>query len=144
GETGLVALQDTITVVGRQFLLLGFIMMASLNNGRRDAAAARPEPRTRQWSPAFTPESLEAQESTPAPGYGRDGQPVPAPILDEDGSLIIPTGAVFEGDITVHGEINRESETDETAAEVIADTTATDRPDSAKDAAPDGPGETER
>ena len=144
GETGLVALQDTITVVGLPFFILGFIMMASLIKGIRDDAAARPEPRTRQWSPEFTPESLEAQESTPAPGYGRDGQPVPAPILDEDGSLIIPTGAVFEGDITVHGEINRESETDETAAEVIADTTATDRPDSAKDAAPDGPGETER
>ena len=143
GETGLVALQDTITVVGLPFFILGFIMMASLIKGIRDDAAARPEPRTRQWSPAFTPESLEAQESTPAPGYGRDGQPVPAPILDEDGSLIIPTGAVFEGDITVHGEINRESETDETAAEVIADTTATDRPDSAKDAAPDEPRESE-
>ena len=143
GETGLVALQDTITVVGLPFFILGFIMMASLIKGIKDDAAARPEPRTRQWSPAFTPESLEAQESTPAPGYGRDGQPVPAPILDEDGSLIIPTGAVFEGDITVHGEINRESETDETAAEVIADTTATDRPDSAKDTAPDEPREPE-
>ena len=143
GETGLVALQDTITAVGLPFFILGLIMMASLIKGIRDDAAARPEPRTRQWSPAFTPESLEAQESTPAPGYGRDGQPVPAPILDEDGSLIIPTGAVFEGDITVHGEINRESETDETAAEVIADTTATDRPDSAKDTAPDEPREPE-
>ncbi|WP_300612858.1 hypothetical protein, partial [Corynebacterium sp.] len=59
------------------------------------------------------------------------------------GSLIIPTGAVFEGDITVHGEINRESETDETAAEVIADTTATDLPDSAKEADPDEPREPE-
>lgn len=144
GETGLVALQDTITVVGLPFFILGFIMMASLIKGIKDDAAARPEPRTRQWSPALTPESLEAQESTPAPGYGPDGQPVPAPILDEDGSLIIPTGAVFEGDITVHGEINRESETDETAAEVIADTTATDLPDSAKETSPDGPGETER
>src|SRR5699024_11122944 len=122
----------------------GFIMMASLIKGIRDDAAARPEPRTRQWSPAFTPESLEAQESTPAPGYGRDGQPVPAPILDEDGSLIIPTGAVFEGDITVHGDINREAETEDSAAEVIADTTATDLPDSADDPTPDGARETER
>ena len=135
GETGLVALQDTITVVGLPFFILGFIMMASLIKGIRDDAAARPEPRTRQWSPAFTPESLEAQESTPAPGYSQDGQPVPSPIIDEDGSLIIPTGAVFEGDVTVRGEINREPESGDSTAEVMADATETDTPDDTTDAA---------
>lgn len=113
GEAGLTALQDTITVVGLPFFVLGFIMMISLVKGIRDDAAARPEPRTRQWSPAFTPDALESQESTPAPGYDEQGEPLPAPLIDDDGNLHIPGGAVIDGDVTVRGSLQEESGTDE-------------------------------
>lgn len=113
GEAGLTALQDTITVVGLPFFVLGFIMMVSLVKGIRDDAAARPEPRTRQWSPAFTPDALESQESTPAPGYDEQGEPLPAPLIDDDGNLHIPGGAVIDGDVTVRGSLQEESGTDE-------------------------------
>nr|WP_244979708.1 BCCT family transporter [Corynebacterium freneyi] len=113
GEAGLTALQDTITVVGLPFFVLGFTMMISLVKGIRDDAAARPEPRTRQWSPAFTPDALESQESTPAPGYDEQGEPLPAPLIDDDGNLHIPGGAVIDGDVTVRGSLQEESGTDE-------------------------------
>ncbi|WJZ00209.1 Glycine betaine transporter OpuD [Corynebacterium hansenii] len=108
GEEGLTALQDTITVVGLPFFVLGFVMMFSLVKGIRDDAAARPEPRTRQWRPAFTPDALETQESTPAPGYDESGEPLPAPVIDDDGNLHIPGGAVIDGDVTVCGELQEE------------------------------------
>lgn len=128
GEIGLTALQDTITVVGLPFFVLGFIMMASLVKGIRDDAAARPEPRTRQWEPAMTPEALEQQESTPAPGYDPEGEPIPAPVIDADGNLVVPVGVVFEGDVTLRGEVNREDddggETPSDAADDAAGATA--------------------
>lgn len=71
----------------------------------------------------------------PGAGYSQDGQPVPSPIIDEDGSLIIPTGAVFEGDVTVRGEINREPASGDSTAEVMADATETRTPDDATNAA---------
>ena len=110
GEAGLTALQDTITVVGLPFFVLGFIMMISLVKGIRDDAAAIPEPRTRQWRPAFTPDALESQESTPAPGYDENGEPLPAPLIDEEGNLHIPGGAVIDGDVTVRGSVQEESD----------------------------------
>ena len=110
GEAGLTALQDTITVVGLPFFVFGFIMMISLVKGIRDDAAAIPEPRTRQWRPAFTPDALESQESTPAPGYDENGEPLPAPLIDEEGNLHIPGGAVIDGDVTVRGSVQEESD----------------------------------
>lgn len=108
GEAGLTALQDTITVVGLPFFVFGFIMMISLIKGIRDDAAARPEPRTRQWRPAFTPDALESQESISAPGYDESGEPLPAPLIDDDGNLHIPGGAVIDGDVTVRGSLQEE------------------------------------
>ena len=84
--------------------------MISLIKGIRDDAAAIPEPRTRQWRPAFTPDALESQESTRAPGYDENGEPLPAPLIDEEGNLHIPGGAVIDGDVTVRGSLQGESE----------------------------------
>ncbi|WP_169840401.1 BCCT family transporter [Corynebacterium sphenisci] len=101
GEAGLGALQDVITVVGLPFFVLGFVMMAALVKGISDDTAARPEPRTRQWRPAFDADALAEQEAAPAPGYDREGNPVEPVRVTAEGELVVPARTVFEGGLEI-------------------------------------------
>ena len=101
GESGILALQEVVILIGVPFFFMHFVMMWSLVKGMSDDHMAVHRPKTRRWGKTDTPEKLAAHEAMPAPGYDEDGNELP-PIeytYDEDGTLVIA------GDVRVEGEI---------------------------------------
>ncbi|WP_084142212.1 BCCT family transporter [Corynebacterium sputi] len=103
---GIEALQEVAIIIGFPFFLIMFVMMYSLLQGIRSDFHARPEPATRQWDTAHTPESLEEQEAKPAPGYDEDGNALPVAGYDDEGRYVVPGTLLVEGDVEYQGDVN--------------------------------------
>jgi choline/carnitine/betaine transport len=104
-DAGIEALQEIAIIIGLPFFLMFFVMMFSLVRGMGNDYHARPEPRTRQWEKADSPEALEENERKPAPGYDETGDELPVATYDEEGNLIVPGSIIVAGDVGVVGDI---------------------------------------
>ncbi|MFO6505338.1 BCCT family transporter [Corynebacterium freneyi] len=116
GETGILALQEVVILIGVPFFFMHFVMMWSLVKGMSDDHMAVRRPRTREWKKTDTPEKLAAHEAAPAPGYDEDGNELP-PIdysYDKDGTLVISGDVRIDGEFTGDGPVD---DTDETSDE---------------------------
>ena len=123
GETGILALQEVVILIGVPFFFMHFVMMWSLVKGMSDDHMAVRKPRTREWKKTDTPEKLAAHEAAPAPGYDEDGNEYP-PIdysYDDDGTLVI------SGDVRIDGEFTGEG-ADENAGENSGETSGENPP----------------
>ena len=104
-DAGMEALQEIAVIIGLPFFLMFFVMMYSILRGMHNDYHARPEPITRQWDKAHSPEALEENERKPAPGYDESGDQLPRASYDSDGNLIVPGNIIVAGDIGVVGEV---------------------------------------